>query len=62
VVNAANEAAVGAFLSGKLQFNEIVPACRRVLDAHTFEPAPSLSRLFELDRWAREEVMRCCCH
>jgi 1-deoxy-D-xylulose-5-phosphate reductoisomerase len=62
VVNAANEAAVGAFLSGKLQFNEIVPACRRVLDAHPFEPAPSLSRLFELDRWAREEVLRCCCH
>jgi 1-deoxy-D-xylulose-5-phosphate reductoisomerase len=62
VVNAANEAAVGAFLSGKLQFNQIVPACRSTLDAHTFEPTPSLSRLFELDRWARQEVMRCFCH
>ncbi len=41
VVNAANEAAVALFLEGKLKFLDIVPACRRVLDTHNFEPHPS---------------------
>jgi 1-deoxy-D-xylulose-5-phosphate reductoisomerase len=59
VLSAANEAAVAAFLSGELQFMEIVPACRRVLESHPYESAPSLERLFELDRWARQEVQRC---
>ena len=40
VLNAANEAAVEAFLDGELHFTEIVPACRSVLDAHHFEPEP----------------------
>ena len=31
VLNAANEAAVEAFLQGELHFTEIVPACRKVL-------------------------------
>jgi 1-deoxy-D-xylulose-5-phosphate reductoisomerase len=56
VLNAANEAAVGAFLEGELHFTEIVPACRSVLSAHHFEPNPTLDRLLELDRWAREEI------
>ena len=58
VVNAANEAAVAQFLAGNLKFNEIVAACRSVLQHHTFDPQPSLERLFELDQWAREEVFR----
>ena len=37
VLNAANEAAVKAFLEGELHFTEIVPACRSVLEAHHFE-------------------------
>jgi 1-deoxy-D-xylulose-5-phosphate reductoisomerase len=61
VLNAANEAAVEAFLGGELHFTEIVPACRSVLDAHDFEPNPSLDRLVELDRWARREVGRWVC-
>jgi 1-deoxy-D-xylulose-5-phosphate reductoisomerase len=61
VLNAANEAAVGAFLGGELHFTEIVPACRSVLSAHNFEPKPTLERLLELDRWAREEVCRWVC-
>jgi 1-deoxy-D-xylulose-5-phosphate reductoisomerase len=61
VLNAANEAAVGAFLGGELHFTEIVPACRSVLSAHNFEPNPTLQRLFELDRWAREEISRWVC-
>jgi 1-deoxy-D-xylulose-5-phosphate reductoisomerase len=61
VLNAANEAAVEAFLDGELHFTEIVPACRSVLGAHHFEPSPSLERLLELDRWARKEISRWVC-
>ena len=56
MLNAANEAAVEAFLEGELHFTEIVPACRSVLEAHDFDPNPTLERLEELDRWARQEV------
>jgi 1-deoxy-D-xylulose-5-phosphate reductoisomerase len=61
VLNAANEAAVEAFLQGELHFTEIVPACRSVLDAHDFDPEPTLERLEKVDRWAREEVARWVC-
>ena len=61
VLNAANEAAVGAFLGGELHFTEIVPACRSVLESHSFEENPSLNQLVELDQWAREEVTRWVC-
>jgi len=61
VLNAANEAAVEAFLQGELHFTEIVPACRSVLDAHHFDPEPTLEQLHELDRWARQEVARWVC-
>ena len=49
MLNAANEAAVEAFLDGELHFTEIVPACRSVLEAHHFDPNPTLERLEELD-------------
>ena len=61
VLNAANEAAVGAFLAGELHFTEIVPACRSVLESHHFDPSPTLPRLVEIDRWAREEIYRWAC-
>lgn len=61
VVNAANEAAVAGFLAGELKFNEIVPACRSVLEHHTFDPRPTLDELLKLDRWARQEVTRWTC-
>jgi 1-deoxy-D-xylulose-5-phosphate reductoisomerase len=61
VLNAANEAAVEAFLGGELHFTEIVPACHSVLEAHRFDPNPTLERLIELDRWARQEVGRWVC-
>jgi 1-deoxy-D-xylulose-5-phosphate reductoisomerase len=61
VLNAANEAAVAAFLAGKLRFIDIVPSCRTVLENHEFDPNPSLAQLFELDAWARQEVMRWAC-
>jgi 1-deoxy-D-xylulose-5-phosphate reductoisomerase len=61
VLNAANEAAVAEFRAGKLPFTEIVPRCRAVLEQHHFEPRPSLERLLELDRWARQEVIGWAC-
>jgi 1-deoxy-D-xylulose-5-phosphate reductoisomerase len=58
VLSAANEAAVASFLSRQLQFKDIVPACRSVLENHPFEHAPSLDRLLQLDQWARQELQR----
>jgi 1-deoxy-D-xylulose-5-phosphate reductoisomerase len=58
VLNGANEAAVAAFLAGKLRFSQIVPACRQVLANHNFDPHPSLDQLLKLDGWARQEVLR----
>ena len=59
VLNAANEAAVAAFLNGQIGFTEIVPACRAVLDQHHFSPHPTLEELQVADQWARKEVLRC---
>ena len=58
VLNAANEAAVARFLSGSLQFLDIVPAVRAAVAGHTFDPAPRLETLLAVDAWAREEVQR----
>jgi 1-deoxy-D-xylulose-5-phosphate reductoisomerase len=58
VLNAANEAAVNAFLEGRLSFLDISRVCREVLDHHHFEPRPGLAELLSLDRWARREVAR----
>jgi 1-deoxy-D-xylulose-5-phosphate reductoisomerase len=59
VLNGANEAAVAAFLEGRLPFNRIVPTCESILHHHSFDPNPSLDRLIHFDRWARQEVSRC---
>ena len=61
VLNAANEAAVEGFLTNKIGFDDIVPACRAVLDNHDFDDTPTLKRLVELDAWARREVTRWVC-
>lgn len=61
VLNGANEAAVAAFLEGRLRFHEIVPACKDVLENHDFDPDPTLEDVLRLDRWAREEVLRWVC-
>jgi len=58
VLNAANEAAVASFLNGEMPFTEIVPACRAVLESHTFNADPTLAELFQLDAWARQEIQR----
>ena len=61
VLNAANEAAVASFLAGEMPLMEIVPACRAVLESHTFEAEPSLDELLSLDAWARQEMQRWIC-
>jgi 1-deoxy-D-xylulose-5-phosphate reductoisomerase len=61
VLNGANEAAVAAFLAGDLGFQEIVPACRDILEHHDFDPNPTLEQLFRLDGWARQEISRWAC-
>jgi 1-deoxy-D-xylulose-5-phosphate reductoisomerase len=56
VLNAANEAAVEAFLAGRIHFPDIILACRAVLEHHHFDPSPSLDELWKLDAWARREI------
>ena len=56
VLNAANEAAVEAFLNRQISFTDIVAACREVLDNHNFETNPELDTLLGLDVWARQEI------
>ena len=58
MLNAANEAAVGRFLANELAFLDIARCCRAVLDAHDYEPRPTLTGLLALDAWARQEVAR----
>ncbi|MEX0704043.1 MAG: 1-deoxy-D-xylulose-5-phosphate reductoisomerase [Planctomycetales bacterium] len=56
VLNAANEAAVERFLAGELRFVDIPRACRAVLEAHDFDPEPSLAELLRHDARARQEI------
>ncbi len=61
VLNGANEAAVAAFLDGKMPFSRIVPACREILEHHNFDPNPTLQQVLEADGWARREIVRWIC-
>jgi len=54
VLNAANEAAVGRFLAGTLDFLDIPRVCRAALDHHNYSPTPALAELAACDRWARQ--------
>jgi len=58
VLNGANEAAVAAFLEGRLGFQQIVPVCRDILQNHNYDPSPTLADVLAMDRWARKEVLR----
>jgi 1-deoxy-D-xylulose-5-phosphate reductoisomerase len=58
VLNAANEAAVERFLNNDMAFCDIPRACRAVLEAHDFDPAPSLQSLLQHDHRARQEIQR----
>ncbi len=55
VLNAANEIAVRAFLDGIIGFNKIPAIIKKVMEAHTIQPADDIAVILEADRWAREE-------
>ena len=58
VLNAANEAAVARFLAGDIDYLDTTRCCRAVLDAHDYDPSPTLAGLLAVDRWARQEAAR----
>jgi 1-deoxy-D-xylulose-5-phosphate reductoisomerase len=53
VLNAANEAAVAAFVAGKIAFGGIVRAVEHTIAAHAVQAQPTMDDLLEADRWAR---------
>ncbi len=56
VFNAANEAAVGEFLAGRINFVTIVELIEHCLDRHNVKKSVTLEELLEADSWARREV------
>lgn len=54
--NAANEAAVGLFLDGKIGFGAITQVIARVLDAHPGIAGPTLEQIMQADAAARQAV------
>lgn len=54
VFNAANEAAVAAFLDGRIRFGQIVDLIDYCLQAHSVREHLTLAELLELDAWARQ--------
>ena len=60
--NAANEAAVAAFLEGRAPFGRIAEVIERVLEEQIVSEAGGLAQVLEADAWARrraEELLRC---
>lgn len=55
-VNGANEAAVAAFLAGRIPFGSLYPAVERAARAVPFVAEPTLEDIFETDRLARAAV------
>ena len=56
VLNAANEEAVGLFLSGKCRFVDIVPTVEQILDMAPANGEVTVESVIEADRWARARV------
>jgi 1-deoxy-D-xylulose-5-phosphate reductoisomerase len=55
VMNAANEVAVEAFLSGKIMFTEIVELIERTMDLHQPHNLNSIEEVLRADKWGREK-------
>jgi 1-deoxy-D-xylulose-5-phosphate reductoisomerase len=58
VMNAANEASVGAFLDRQLRFPQIWQVVEQVMDRHTPVAHPDLNAILEADQWARAEAAK----
>lgn len=56
VFNAANEAAVEQFLSGRMRLGTILELVEHCLQVHTVRQGLGLEELIDVDRWARAEV------
>jgi 1-deoxy-D-xylulose-5-phosphate reductoisomerase len=56
VLNAANEAAVEAFLEKRISFLKIPEVIRETMDQHTVIADPTLQDILRADRWAREQA------
>jgi 1-deoxy-D-xylulose-5-phosphate reductoisomerase len=56
VFNAANEEAVGAFITGRLPFVRIVDLVSQVVGEHTVVAQPGLDDVFAAQRWAAERA------
>lgn len=56
VLNGANEAAVEAFLAGRLDYPGITACVDAVLQLHEPGPAESVAAVLEADRWARNRA------
>jgi 1-deoxy-D-xylulose-5-phosphate reductoisomerase len=56
VFNAANEAAVSAFLDRRINFPQISQIVARVMDHHTVVTHPDLNQILAADAWARQEA------
>jgi 1-deoxy-D-xylulose-5-phosphate reductoisomerase len=58
VLNAANESAVEAFLSGRIPFGVIYDVVELTIARHRLQSDPSLDDLMEADQWARQQAAR----
>ncbi|MHC4291081.1 MAG: 1-deoxy-D-xylulose-5-phosphate reductoisomerase [Planctomycetota bacterium] len=56
VFNAANEAAVEAFLDGQIRFGQIMELIDHCLQVHSNQEHLTLEELLEIDAWARQQV------
>ena len=56
VLNAANEAAVEAFLGKRISFLKIPEVIRETMDQHTVIADPTLQDILRADQWAREQA------
>jgi 1-deoxy-D-xylulose-5-phosphate reductoisomerase len=56
VFNAANEAAVEAFLDGRIRFGQIVELIDHCLQVHSPREHLELEELLEIDAWSRRQV------
>jgi len=57
---AADEEAVKFYLGGRIKFLQIAKVIEKVLGRHKSRMSPSLSDIFDAEKWAREEAGRLC--
>jgi len=56
VMNAANEVAVDAFLSGKIKFTDIAMLIEKTMDAHEAHALGSIDEVLSADLWGRKKT------